>query len=862
MSLAAGTQLGPYEVMDLLGAGAMGEVYRARDTRLRRTVAVKVLPASMGNDPARLKRFEQEARAAGALNHPNIVAIHDFGHDSGSPYVVSELLEGETLRERMGGTPLSPRKAAEYAIQIARGLAAAHEKGIVHRDLKPDNIFLTRDGGVKILDFGLAKLQRAPFGGSDVFDGSVSAAATCDPLTEEGTVLGTVGYMSPEQVRGQNADHRSDIFSFGAVLYEMLTGQRAFKGRSAVETLNAILKEDPPPITDTAPAPPPAMERIVYHCLEKNPAERFQSAHDLAFDIEALSSHSGASRAALVGESPWQRAKPGLLAALIMALPAAGFLLARATPHHPNPEYQRLTFRRGTVYGARFAPDGQVVYAAAWNGRKPEVYARRPETPDARVLGMERAFPVAISPAGEMAVLINKEDGPSVLARVSLSGGPPREILENVKYADWARDGSDFAVVRWIDGGLRLDYPIGTPLVTSASPAGLSHVRISPKGDLVAFLEHPLVSDDRGSVAIVDRAGRKTILSSDWGSIEGLAWSKDGDEVLFTAAKVGADSALYAVDLSGKRRLVEKAPGRLVLHDVSRDGTLLLERNSHRMEIRGIVDTAAEDVDLSWFDFSGPADLSTDGKSLLFYESGEGGGSSYSVYVRPTDGGLPVRLGDGRAQSLSPDGKSVVSLPLDAPPRMTILPTGAGQMQTISHPSIEHYRWAQWLPDGKKILFSATEPNNPVRLYVHDLETGVMRPATPPGRAGIKSTITPDGKSIIGMDSEGKGHKYFLQPLDGSPATTPLPWIAEGDMPVRWNADGKALYVTHGYRPIQIFRLDAATGARTLVREVEPNDAAGAANMGMIVMTADASAVVYSHHRVLSDLYLVTALDD
>src|SRR5687768_15220452 len=475
MSLAAGTQLGPYEVMDLLGAGAMGEVYRARDTRLRRQVAVKVLPASIGNDPARLKRFEQEARAAGALNHPNIVAIRDVGHESGSPYVVSELLEGETLRERMGGMPLPPRKVMDYAIQIARGLAAAHEKGIVHRDLKPDNIFLTRDGGVKILDFGLAKLGRAPFAAS--FEDSVSAAPTCDPLTEEGTVLGTVGYMSPEQVRGQNADHRSDIFSFGAVLYEMLTGQRAFKGRSAVETLNAILKEEPPQITVANPPLPPALERIVYHCLEKNPAERFQSAHDLAFDIEALSSPSGSGpRAALLpGESPWQRARPALLAALIMALPAAGFLLARAASHHPNPEYQRLTFRRGTVYGARFSPDGQVVYSAAWDGRKPELYARRPETPDARGLGFPMASVVGVSPSGEMALLIHDEGKPSVLARAPLAGGPPREILERVHAADWARDGGDFAVVRHVDGGLRLEYPIGTVLVSSPSVHGMSH---------------------------------------------------------------------------------------------------------------------------------------------------------------------------------------------------------------------------------------------------------------------------------------------------------------------------------------------------------------------------------------------------
>src|SRR5688500_632305 len=812
MSLAAGTQLGPYEVMDLLGACAMGECYRARDTLLRRQVAVKVLPASIGNDPARLKRFEQEARAAGALNHPNIVAIHDVGHESGSPYVVSELLEGETLRERMGGNPLPARKVMDYAIQIARGLAAAHEKGIVHRDLKPDNIFLTRDGGVKILDFGLAKLGRAPFASSN--EDSLTGAPTCDPLTEEGMVLGTVGYMSPEQVRGQNADHRSDIFSFGAVLYEMLTGQRAFKGRSAVESLNAFLKDDPPQITVAANAAlPPALERIVYHCLEKQPAQRFQSAHDLAFDIEALSSPSGSSpRAALLpGESPWQRARPALLAALIMALPAAGFLLARTAPHHPNPEYQRLTFRRGTVHGARFAPDGQVIYSASWDGKPRELYARRAETPDARAVGFPMTSIVGVSPSGEMALLMHKEGKPSVLARAPLAGGPPREILEHVSAADWARDGSDFAVVRYVESAVRLEYPIGTVLVTSPANLAISHPRISPNGEMVAFIDHPVANDDRGSISIVDRKGRKTTLSSDWASVEGLAWAKDGDEVLFTAAKVGADSALYAVDLSGKRRLVEKAPGRLVLHDVSRDGMLLLERNSHRTEVRGVAaDGKGEGIDLSWFDFSAPVDLSADGKTLLFYESGEGGGPLYSVYVRPSDGGLPIRIGEGRAQSLSPDGRFAVSIPLDGEPRMVILPTRAGEVKTIRHSQIEHYRWAQWLPDGKQILFSATEAKKPGRIYVHDVATGRMRPAGPEGGGAWRTTITPDGSGVItAVNSEdGKGQKYVLQPLEGGDAT-PLPWITEGDQPVRWDADGKSLYVQRGHTPLHILRIDA-----------------------------------------------------
>ncbi|HMG32761.1 MAG TPA: protein kinase, partial [Blastocatellia bacterium] len=283
MSLATGTRFGPYEIISPLGAGGMGEVYRARDTRLGREVAVKVLPSSFSDDEQRLHRFEQEACATGALNHPNILAIHDVGKHDGSSYVVSEPLEGETLRERMAGTALPQRKAIEYSLQIARGLAAAHEKGIVHRDLKPDNIFITKDGRVKILDFGLAKLTEPAVGQSK------TDLPTRRIDTDPGMVLGTVGYMSPEQVRGRPVDHRADIFSFGAILYEMLTGKRAFHGESAAETMSAILREDPPDLSESNKNVSPALERVVGHCLEKNPEERFHSARDLAFAIEALS---------------------------------------------------------------------------------------------------------------------------------------------------------------------------------------------------------------------------------------------------------------------------------------------------------------------------------------------------------------------------------------------------------------------------------------------------------------------------------------------------------------------------------------------------------------------------------------------
>jgi serine/threonine protein kinase len=298
MPLAAGSRLGPYEILAPLGAGGMGEVYRARDPRLSREVAIKVLPESFSRDPDRMRRFEQEAKAAGVLNHPNITAVYDIGTHAGATYVVSELLEGETLRAALAGGKLSLRTAVDDAHQIAQGLAAAHEKGIIHRDLKPENLFVTNDGRVKILDFGLAKLTHTEERASKETDLPTATAGT-----EPGVVLGTLGYMSPEQVRGKPADARSDIFSFGAILYEMLSGNRTFRGESAADTMSAILREDPPDLSITNQAVPPGLEQIVRHCLEKNPERRVHSAHDLAFELEALPETSGAGARAVARRS-------------------------------------------------------------------------------------------------------------------------------------------------------------------------------------------------------------------------------------------------------------------------------------------------------------------------------------------------------------------------------------------------------------------------------------------------------------------------------------------------------------------------------------------------------------------------------
>src|SRR5262245_41006170 len=383
MSLSAGARLGPYEITGSLGAGGMGEVYRARDTRLGRDVAIKILSPQLSNDPDRLRRFEQEARAAGVLNHPNVMMIHDVGATDGLHYVVSELLEGETLRDRLRSGPLPVSRAIEYALQIVRGLAAAHARAIVHRDLKPENLFITTDGLVKILDFGLAKLLGDEAGGDD---------ATVAIGTRPGTVWGTMGYMSPEQLRGLPTDHRTDLFAFGVVLHEMLTGRGPFHRDSAPEIMSAILRDDPPELSNSSRGVPPALDRIIRHCLEKRPEDRFQSTRDVAFALETLSGHRAIEAPPEPGPAKKKttRAKP-----VTAARPAA----------MPVPVYHQLTFRRGTVFSARFGPDGQtVLYDAAWDGEPLEIFPTRRQFPESCALGFRNAHLLAVSESGDLAI--------------------------------------------------------------------------------------------------------------------------------------------------------------------------------------------------------------------------------------------------------------------------------------------------------------------------------------------------------------------------------------------------------------------------------------------------------------------------
>lgn len=853
MPAASGQKIGPYEISSQIGAGGMGEVYRARDPRLGRDVAIKVLPASFSSDTDRLQRFAQEARAAAALNHPNILAIYDIGEDRGAPYIVSELLEGETVRQRLRSGSLSMRRSVDFATQIVRGLAAAHERGIVHRDLKPENIFITNDGRVKILDFGLAKLTSPE-------EADSYTSATVQVATEPGLVMGTVGYMSPEQVRGKAADHRSDLFAFGAILYEMLSGKRAFHGDTPADTMSAILKDDPPELSETARNVPPALERIVRHCLEKNPAQRFQSAGDVAFNLEALSEITGTSRSevpAIVAAPLHRRALP-VLAAVVLLGSYVGVYLAGGVRHsRQNASFHRLTFRRGTIPSARFSPDGQtIVYGAALEGRPVELFTTRFDSTDSRPLGLQKANLLGISGKGELAVNLGAhalfafvETG--TLARVPLAGGAPREILEHVSWADWTPDGSDLAVARENGLNVNLEFPLGRVIYR---PQGwVSHLRFSPGGDRIAFADHVPLGDD-GRVVVVDRYGNRKVASRFYTTVEGLAWSTNGKEVWFTASSEGAARAIYAMNLAGKERLVLRVPGTLTLQDITRDGRVLLTVDNAQFGILASSPGETVERNLSWFDWSTGASISPDNKNLIFFESGEGVGARYAVFMRGMDGSPAVRLGDGTFPQLAPDGKWVAALTLTTPTQIQLLPTGAGERRQLTGDSLEHTRVA-WVPGGKAIVFVASQPNQRPRSYWMNLENGQQRAITP---EGVTGTLTsPDNKFLLAFDS---GRKGWLYPLQGGQAQPLVAALDREDFVIGWEKDGKSLLVQASGIPAKVMRVYVGSLRRELVRQVAPSDPAGIVTMAGITFSPDRKAYAYAYFRILSDLYVVDGL--
>jgi Tol biopolymer transport system component len=551
---------------------------------------------------------------------------------------------------------------------------------------------------------------------------------------------------------------------------------------------------------------------------------------------------------------------PVLIATAVVVAIALFFLGRETRPIPPQPRFHRLTFRRGSILYARFAPDGHtIVYSAKWEGSPSESYSTKPEASGSTDLGISHADTLSVSPSGEQLVVLNRRvinywASAGTLARVPISGGTPRPILENVQDADWAPDGATFAVARFVDNECRLEYPVGKVLYRGQG--WISSPRVSPDGKSVAFVDHTIFGDDQGRISFIDTSGTKHDLTESWASAEGLAWAPDGKEIWFTASDTGINSAIYAITPQGKRRLILRPPGRVVLHDISHDGQLLMTSVMARRSVSALGPRQTKERDFTYLDWTRNVALFNDGQSLLFEEQGEGGGPHYSVYIRQMDGSQPIRLGEGTAYGVSPDGKWVLTETLSNPAQLFVVPVGAGEQHQLTDDSVNHDGGAFWMPDGKHIVFNGQERGHPMRAYVLNIDGGST--PTPLEREGVVAYgASPDGKSLLFYDLTGQ---LFLRPISGG-ALRPVPKTGDLDRIAGWTSRGDSVFM---YRtsdiPARIFEVNLVTGARHQVQEFMPADPAGIVNIGPIQLTPDGHHYAYGFVRVLSDLYVVDGL--
>ena len=836
----------------------MGEVYRALDTRLDRTVALKILPSAFSTDSDRLHRFQHEAKILSTLNHPNVLAIYDVGEQNGIRFLVSEFLEGQSLREVLASGTLPSRRLVEYALDIAKGLAAAHEKGIVHRDLKPDNVFITSDDRVKVLDFGLAK--RAP---DSTAEGS--ATMTGAAPTTPGTVIGTVGYMSPEQVRGQTLDHRSDIFSFGAVLYEMASGNRAFRGDSSVETMNAILKEEIPELSGSGVHVSIGLDRIIRRCLEKKPERRFQTASDLAFALDALSVSSEVSQAVPFTPQASRSRLAWILAALgALVLLSAGILFHNRLAPAPG-RFPQTSFRPAYIRTARFAPGRTVVYAASFNGEPMTLLSTRTDTFETQPLNLAADL-LSISKSSDLALSLGRIFDPvwtptGRLANAPLGGGATRELLDDVIDADWNKDGSRLAVARRVGNKFRLEYPAG--MVLYETSGYISDIRFSPVGDQIAFLDHGIVGDDRGTVSVVDLQGHRRVLTKDFESEQGLAWSANGKEIWFTASDAAELNSLRAVDLTSHTRIVAAAPVRLHLQDIDEDGQVLLSSDVVNYQVGAGDSKSGHIQDLSAFEYTVLSNISDDGGMILVNSFDIAGDSNYRLYVQHTDGSSPVLVGHGAGGNFSRDGKWVTAVDPGHPENLSIIPTGVGEARTVHAPAGTHYLGVSLLPDDKRVFVTTAGSEQTPQSAVQDVETGLVHAVGPKDRytAPFVVTLFPgpslDGKFCIQTD--GQGH-YWLQSLEGGPARE-ISGIAPGDKIINWHGDSDNVFLAHpdGIN-VQVYSLNLTTGKRQLWTTFSPPDKIARVGHSAVFITPDGSHFAYQSQKIHSTLFVAKGL--
>ncbi|MFL5311367.1 MAG: protein kinase domain-containing protein [Myxococcales bacterium] len=825
--------LGERYVVDReLGRGGMGQVLLAHDRRLNRSVAIKVLP-SESCGPRELRRLEQEARVVGALGHPNVVEVHDIGSFEGRPFIVEEYLEGMTLRQRMSEGPLPIRAVLDVAAQVARGLAAAHDRGVVHCDIKPANLFVGNDGRVKILDFGVA---RANDGGS----GPVETSGIAHPAR----FAGTPAYSSPEQIRCAPLDPRSDIFSLGCVLYEMLARRRPFEGPTTVEVGYAVLQIEPPPLP---PGIPSEVRRIVCRCLEKDPGKRFQSAKDLVFDLEGL------LQAPATRRGRWLSRVLLTIAAVAFAV-AAALLLGRER-RLAEPSFRQITFLPGAVWTARFTPGGrELLYTEAFDGMPPRIYAARMGQQDYQRLEAQDAVLLGLSASGDVALLRHPElrgpDYSGTLAILPPGGGTPRDLVEDVEGADWAPDGVSLAVARRVAGERRLEYPIGKTIFQTTG--WISHPRVSPRGDMVAFFHHPELTTNRGVLMVGDAAGKVTALAPGWDRATGLSWSPRGSEIWFSASPAdpsGANVALRAVDLRGRQRLLSQPSDQIRLKDVSRDGTVLVTTPRRYAGIAASVGGAERDLSIR--DEQLLQDLASDGSLVLFTINPRTPDGEGLLFVRKTDGSPPVQIASGFGGALSPDAKWALIFPSESSSRpLSLVPIGAGQARALE-PSGIAVSWARFFPDGRGAVLIGHQPGKASRLYVLSLDGGAPRPISREGLDPWRAALSPDGASVAAMDGNGV---MTLYPVDGS-GSVRVPEAQPEEVPLGWAADGGLLVGARLGAPLEVHRIDLRAHRRALWRTIRPTTPAN-----RIVFSAGQEAFAYSYLSWRTHLYVVEGL--
>ncbi len=832
----------------------MGEVYRARDSRLKRDVAVKVLPADVAGNPERLGRFERESHLLAALNHPHIAAIYGVEENAGTIALVMELVEGESLAEKIARAPIPVDEAIAIARSVADALEYAHERGIIHRDLKPANIVVSRDGVVKVLDFGLAKAITGELSDSSGSDATHSPTLT-SPATRAGVILGTAAYMAPEQARGKTVDRRADIWAFGVVLYEMLTGRRMFEGETISDTIAAILTRAPD--FNALPATTPqSVHKLLARCLDRDPKLRLRDIGEARIMLALSDAAADVVPATPAGGGPARRRSflPWLIAAGAIVA-AATWTLTSSRKGEIAPQairYVQKTYVPQTIFQALYAPDGRaIVYSAALTGSIPHLYSLRPEYTEPQKMSEDPLQLLSISSKGELAVLtrpvwLAHRMYLGTLARMPLSGGAPREIMENVAQATWAPDGNDLAISRGVEGVWRIEYPAGKVLYQTG--AYVSDLRFSPDGKHIAYFEHPAKFDDRGGVAVIDLEGHRKLLADGYWGEEGIAWSPDGSTVYYSAGTGYSDFSIYAATLDGQVRVAAQSAGGLVIHDVAANGQWIATRDDFTRNVLVHTPAFTGERDLSWQDLSYPIDLTPDGRLMLFTASGVSAGNNYQACTRGTDGSPVVILGEGGAIDLTDDGRWALAGIF--PNRLIAYPTGAGKAIEFETRSIPRVVDARWLGGDQKVLLLGGNEGEAEQLYIADVAGGAPTPITPPGILfGVPSS---DGQRVIIMDAD---LKWWVFPIDAPTQRVPVPGLTADDGVAGWSEDGRRVFCHRRTRvPSYIEAVDLATGKRDDVVKLEPPMSA-TLYISVAAMTPDGLSYAYNTVTYLSRLY-------